>query len=641
MKKQKYISVILGIITTITLLLNYEKIYSMGIKSVKNIMIISPIVCTFLFGVITYFLYKIELNGEKTNWLQKLIAFSFSIIMVIGKSYEATDSWNLIIKNKITVSVSIFATIGYFILFNYIFKFLNNKINKIDLSKIKFIKDNKLIKFFEDKPFISSLIAIILFWLIYIVAFYPGILTPDSSYQILQAFNIHTKYSNWIIPLDSNVNITNHHPVLHTLMLGGCVKLGRKILDDNFGIFIYTLLQVGILSFTLAYTIKYLKKINISSKVRFIVLAVYCIVPMFPFYAITAVKDTIYTSFMILYFIRLYDFIKFNKDEKISIKNMIVILLLGLAIALFRNNGIYVVALSLLPAVFYSKRNIKRIAFAFIIYIVIYKLYTGMILPYFKISNTSIREALSIPFQQTARYVKEYEKDVTEHEIEVIDKILIYRTINRRYKPEIADPVKNKYNKYTTKEELNEYLQIWKDGFFKHPDSYIQAFISNTYGYFYPTNKDWYLYYNKKDIVNKKGNINYTFNENTKGLRRILKESGNLFRNVPGIGLISNIGFNTCIILVISVYFIMQKGKRRYLIVLIPHLVTILVCLASPVNNYFRYSMPYIFALPITMVLFFKEINNKKYKEAYDELVGIAPLVEQQIKREEEENGEK
>lgn len=611
MRKQKNISVFLGIFTTIAIFLDYYKIYDNGLKKIRDIFILSPfILAVFLVGII-YSYYKIESKEKKTNWLQKLISFYFSIILIIGKSYETTDSWNLIFKSKNTIIASTIGVIGYFVLFNYIFKFLNSIINKIDLSKISFKKDNKLIKIFEDKPFIISLIVILLFWLIYIIAFYPGVLTPDSSYQILQAFNIHTKYSNWIIPIDSNVNLTNHHPVLNTLILGECIKIGRAILNDNFGIFIYTLIQVGILSSTLAYTVKYLKKIKISSKIRIIVLAIYCIVPMFPFYAITAVKDTIYTAFMILYFIRLFDFINFYKDKKIPIKDLVCILIITLGISLFRNNGIYVVVLSLMPAIFYSRKNIKRVAIVFVIYIILYKLYTGMILPYFKIADTSIREALSIPFQQTARYIKEHEEDLTDHEKEVIDKVLIYRTINKRYKPEIADPIKNKYNKYTTKEELKEYINIWKNCFFKHPDSYVQAFVNNTYGYFYPTNKDWYLYYNKIDIVNKKGNINYSFNSNTKVIRSSLKFLGNLYRTIPGIGLISNIGFNTCIILVISVYFIMQKGKRKYLIVLMPHLVTILVCLASPVNNYFRYAMPYIFALPMTIIFFISEMYSK------------------------------
>ena len=90
-----------------------------------------------------------------------------------------------------------------------------------------------------------------------------------------------------------------------------------------------------------------------------------------------------------------------------------------------------------------------------------YIAYNNVLLPYFKIPNTSIREALSIPFQQTARYVKYHGDDVTEEERKIIDHILEYDTLAENYQPDLSDPVKNKYNKYTTREELKQYFKVW------------------------------------------------------------------------------------------------------------------------------------------------------------------------------------
>ena len=611
MKNKKSIAVILSTVTTTALLANYVEIYENGLKSINNIMVVSPAVVAIIFLVIVYFYNMINNLNYKINLFQKILLIFFSFIIIIGKSYEYNDTWNLIFKNKITMLISFIGIVGYYVFFYYIFIWLNYKISNIDLSKIQFNTKKNIISLFDSNPFIISLIVILLFWTIYIIAFYPGILTPDSSYQILQAFNIHTKYSEWIIPIDVNINITNHHPVLHSLIIGNCLDIGRMLLNDNFGIFIYTALQTLILSTTLAYTIKYLKKINISSKIRLIILLIYCLVPMFPFYAITAVKDTIYTAFIILFIIRLYDFITNNKYSKIDVPNMIFLLLIMLMISFTRNNGIYLVVLSTIPLIFYSKKNIKRIMSLMLTCILIYKAYTGLFLPYLRISDTSVREALSVPFQQTARYIKEHEEDLTKKEKNTIDKILVFDTISKKYDPEISDPVKNEYNKYSTKEDLVEYFKVWIDELKKHPTSYIQAYISNTYGYFYPSNNRWYIYYKKNNIVNNKGNVNYTFNQSTKYIRKMLKNYGNFFRSIPGIGLISNIGFNTCVILFYIVCFLIQDKKRKYIIVLLPHLITIIFCLLSPVNNYFRYAMPYVFALPITTIFFLKNINDK------------------------------
>lgn len=612
MKKQKYINIILSIITSVGITLNYMEIYTNGItKHTTNFLSISPLIACIIFIAILVFYNKFNKKSYKTNWLQNLVSMFLSLVFIFGRSFEEINSWDLIFKNKLTILISIIGIIGYFILFKVVFSFLNYIINKIDLDKIKFIKENKLIKIFDDKPFLISLLTILIFWLIYIIAFYPGILNYDSCYQILQALGIHTKYVDWVIQLDPNVTITNHHPVIYTLFLGACVKIGQAIGNDNFGIFIATIIQTLIFASTLAYTIKYLKKIGISSKIRTIILAIYCIVPMFPFYAITNVKDTIYTSLVILYIIKLYDYIKFYKNKKISTKQIITWLLLMIMIALFRNNGIYLVLISFIFAVFYTKVNVKKMLVTLIIYVLLYESYVGVILPYFKIPNTSTREMLSVPFQQTARYVKEYENEVTEEEQEVIDKILGYETLAERYKPQIADPVKNQYNKYTTTEDLKEYFKVWLNGLKKHPGCYVETFLNNTYAYFYPSNNKWYIYYSKLDTINKKGNIDYHFYKPLQPVRKILTAYGNTFRSIPCIGLISNIGFNTCVILIYAIYLIGNKNKRKYLIVLLPHFVTLLFCLLSPVNNYFRYAMPYIFAMPITTVFFIKEITNK------------------------------
>ena len=93
-------------------------------------------------------------------------------------------------------------------------------------------------------PFIFSIVTILRLWLIYIIAFYPGILSPDPSFQLLQYFNIDNKYSEYVNLIDKNVIITNHHPVLHTLLLGFFTNIGIKFFSSfNIGLFIYTIFR--------------------------------------------------------------------------------------------------------------------------------------------------------------------------------------------------------------------------------------------------------------------------------------------------------------------------------------------------------------------------------------------------------------
>ena len=74
-----------------------------------------------------------------------------------------------------------------------------------------------------------------------------------------------------------------------------------------------------------------------------------------------------------------------------------------------------------------------------------------------------------------------------------------------------------------------------------------------------------------------------------------------------------NIGFVVWIYFTMVGFLLINK-KSRYLPVLLPALSLILVCVASPVNTYFRYAQPYVFALPVTMFLLYQILTKEKKK---------------------------
>lgn len=598
--KNILLTLLFTILTTISFFLNIELIYK-DMFSLKEPFIEGTFVVTIFSIGIFYFYFKNK--DKKISIFYKLLAILYSLFMIFGNSYKAIASWNFIFGSPLMFLISIIMFIGYYIFFTKLISFILYMIEK---TKIKNI-DNKFTKFIFDKhPFLIPLIIIIICWLPYIIAYYPIILSPDPSFQIKQFLGVKTKYLDYIIPINDSVTITNHHPVLHTVLLGLSLKIGMFLGNDNFGLFIYSMIQILILAGTLAYTIKYMKKLNINNSFKLIVLAIYCFVPMFPFYSMSGVKDVIFTSFIILYIVKLYDIIHFN--QKLTLKDSIIFLTLLLLIAMFRNNGMYVIVLSL-PFLLIFKNNRKNIAVILVLFLTLYMGYSKLLLPTLGISEGSIREMLSIPFQQTARYVNNHD-DLSDSDIKIIDHVLGYQNMLDNYDPEFADPVKNNYNRYTTDEELKEYFKIWFKGLIKHPTTYIEATINNTYGYFYPNSSRWYIYTGYDKRITEDNLVDYHFN-GLKGIRNVLSGYGVSFPFLPIVGLISNIGFNGWILLFISILLI-DKKKYKYLIFLLPSLVSLLICIASPVNTYFRYTMPYIFSMPIILILIYNIFKEKR-----------------------------
>lgn len=591
--KKKFLLIIKTFLTILAFTLNLTN--SKDIININN-----PLKVSVIFIIITsifFYLYyqKYQKLNLKEPLLFKLLASIYSIFMLIGNSYKAVGNYSLILENYKVFLISILMFLGYYFLFSSLITFIYEELKKKKFKK----KDHKLIDFiFNKHPFLATFCLLFLLYLPYLIAYYPGIISPDPSFQIEQFLGIKTKYSDYNIMLDENVTITNHHPVLHTLIIGSFAKLGIKIGSFNLGIFFYTLMQTIALISLFSYIIWYYKKINTPLTIRIITLLIYGLVPVFPFYAVSTVKDVFFTIFVILYIIRLFDLIKF---QNFNWQNLIILTILMLLISLFRNNGIYLVIMSF-PFLFVAfPKKILKLLVTFLIPIISYYSFTNILLPYWKITPGSIREILSIPFQQTARYVKYHNADVTDEEKIIIDKILEYDTLATRYKPNIADPVKNKYNKYSTNEDLNNYFQVWWNQFQKHPGTYINATFANTYGYIYPDTHSWYIYNKFYPYLNDVG-IPYHYN-NLDTWRNILYYYGSAFPYIPVIGLLVNIGFATWLWMLIFTYIIKLK-KYKYLIIICPVISLILVCFASPVNTYFRYTLGFVFSIPLIMAIF-------------------------------------
>ncbi len=196
----------------------------------------------------------------------------------------------------------------------------------------------------------------------------------------------------------------------------------------------------------------------------------------------------------------------------------------------------------------------------------------------------------------------------------MINKVLTYNFIKNNYIPTHADPVKGTYHKYATDEELKDYFKVWKKQFLKHPGVYFEATINNVYGYFYPSLSGSYIYYQdiNHPLLKRKANfgyknynnqfMNYHFNTQTESLRECLVKGAKLFQYIPILGGIVNIAINNWIIILLIIYFISIKQKRN-LILLLPSIISILICTMSPVNNYFRYAMPIIFSNPFIIAI--------------------------------------
>ena len=99
-----------------------------------------------------------------------------------------------------------------------------------------------------------------------------------------------------------------------------------------------------------------------------------------------------------------------------------------------KNQGVYVAAAMFLFCIIYFSKYRARMRYAWL-----YQLFFSSLdivehfLKWRKIASVGKQEALSVCFQQTARYVKYHGDEVTQEEEEAIKKVLNYKDIGNLY----------------------------------------------------------------------------------------------------------------------------------------------------------------------------------------------------------------
>lgn len=586
------IKAILSVFTAVAFLNDFETMQSVYT-------FIMPVMVVFSF-IFYSFLEKKELKMTAPILITAGITAAF---FLLGKTYSVEYSSVLLFGSKMRLLVSLISFIGLTAFFTKLYILVMLAFEKLEAGNVnvKAMTGPKILeKIFGGKASFFKVAAIILItWLPMLITCYPGTVNADANFELYQALGRYN-YAD---------------PVLHTLYLWVFVQLGNAIGSFDTGIYISMLVQTLIMISVMSYSIKVLYRKGVNRFYLLFILAIYCFSPMFWNIATTTIKDTLFDTFILLYIICLYDFI--SADEiKISVKSALKVLIPPVIAMLLRSNGSLIVfGASLALVIFLAKTkklNIKKKLLSILIYAILpIALYAGIksaLAVSLNVVQMNGKEFLCLPFQQTARYVRDYSDDVTDEEWEVLEKIIIEpEKLGDIYHPNIADPIKRAYNNEATTADDLEYLGIWFTMSFKHPDAYLEAFFCHIYGWF---------------DLGVRNNIRYTVDSelfttpSQGGTAELMQNWYNTAAKNPVVGIFDNIPFYVWWMFLIIAYMNKKKQsdkkqsdnnqsenkqseKKWWFVLVMPLLFTLLGCILSPCClQHPRYGYPISFAVP-------------------------------------------
>lgn len=532
-----------------------------------------------IFLLAAVFLFFCSEKKQKLPSVSYGLPLFFALCLFVGKSYAETNSMAYGLGSLVNGIKFAMAVAGMTILLQRLMALFLSGYEYLGRSTWENALTRRL---FSGHCFRNILVLLLLLWLPVILLSYPGNICYDVIGQIEQGIG-QTAYSA-------------HHPLLHTLIVGGIMKAVHFLTGSwDLGLFVYIWLQALMLASALAASLAWLKKRKVSQGLLLLILFVYLLSPMYSNMVSTALKDIPFMAAVIFYLIMLAEITQ-NKERLKQPPFVAAFLLVQVLSALLRNNGFYMILISgvFLFILWFrqsdKKQKIQLMLYMILIPAVLCKLINGMLVISLDAEKGSTREMLSLPFQQTARYLQLYREDLTEEESAAIEAVLgEVDLIASRYNPDIADPVKALYQKDVTGRELAAYLKVWTKQFFKHPGVYFDAFFVHIYGWFDPGVSNAVRYEAEYDLFEKKGLF--------PNADKVLVFAYRLADRVSFLSLLQNVGAYTWALFILAAY--MMKKKSREAVLVIPLFVSLLICMASPCFYLHpRYAYPIMFTVP-------------------------------------------
>ena len=448
--------------------------------------------------------------------------------------------------------------------------------------------------------------VMVLLWMPYLIALFPGSMNWDTFYQISQWYPDY--HPIWLIPwapTESYIDnaFSDHHPIFDTIIYGAFACSSDLLFGTwNYGVFAFVLLQAFGTAAAMVASIAYLERLHSPIAIRFALLLFCCFAPFFPIYAATMLKDSLFSWLYIPYLIVIVEIVRTKGDALTRKPVLLWFFVLAILLSLTKKTGMYVVVGTAICLAIVYKAQWKALVGQAIASLVVMCLILPMVVfPILDVAPGGKQEALAPIFQQTARYVYEYGDEVTEEEKNAIDAVLGYESLAKRYDPFSADPVKFEFNYNCSTQDLLRYILIWVQQGLKHPDAYVEATLVTVAPYLSDSGTIG-IHENTGDSEHAGSPLVWQ-PESLDGFRNTVLSIYHWLCDAPLVAIVFKVGLYACWIPLIA-FCSFARHKKQWLPILIPVAFSLLSCLITPVFHA-RYALPMIYTAPLLVGVVF------------------------------------
>ncbi len=447
--------------------------------------------------------------------------------------------------------------------------------------------------------------VILLCWLPSLIIYYPASMDWDVMAQLYA----------W------RYEASNHHPWLGSCILGLFYESGHALGNDSLGIFLYVLTRSVLMALLFARVITLLRQYGIKRRICLLCLAFYALTPVWGAYAKHAFKDTLGIALFSAYLLTLLLVIRAIRQRRPCLRLAVWNGLAGLMAALIRGNFFYVIApvsFVLLAASFVIQRRLRFEGCISFLCILFFVPYNYFFLPRLGVASGGVAEALSLPLQASARIVRDHGDELAEADRAALDEYLYIDRVPDRYDPILSDPIKdNCIRSFEDRGEKFSACLHWLLATirlsFLYPVTALEALIGHSSGYYaFTPNRpigagNWnsgmtILYTINKDSYMSAFFPDFDYVKGFESARSALYRWVLLWDTLPVLSLTDMCALYTWLAVLIG-YDLLKKKRLLDALPIAALLLVVLTCMASPVNDCFRYCAPVAASFPALLLL--------------------------------------
>lgn len=480
--------------------------------------------------------------------------------------------------------------------------------------------------------FLCIFLATMFVWLI----IFPGIYTYDMAAQneLITRGGALGEWSNgdWSVA---------HWSLTYGFLFAGFLDLGNALFHSyEIGFAIFIFIQAVFMCYVAARIVLFAAKLSRRRAVYIGSIIFFCCMPFLLVTSLSAAQDVLFTGLFALVTLNLFESITDPHYFEHKV-NFIKIPLLCFLMCTVRSNGVYcLLVLLLFIAVFCRNLHRRHLLIAVGASVILAFFYNGPLLRLLHIEKTtSIQEILSVPSQQFARVYYQNPSSLSAENLAALGDY--YDLDNGQFElyqkhPLIADHTKASLNISATRKNLLSYIALWINTGLKNPDLYTEAFLLNSFGYWYPSKnyKDPRLDF---DIMNYPGYAMtgaFYDHEQHPDMKSIERNSlfpslatrlddfifGADWQNVPILAVFCAIGSYMILLVFIAGYLIARRSTA--MIVPLGLAIGLLLTLFLSPVAIFRYGYPIVLLAPVIVSLVF--ISDGEYRTYITQKAGGA-----------------